>query len=97
MPDKVAIEVDQNSALARHIEDLQRVITTRNKRIDELEYKLTGEGSEEFVNKRVEAAYREGWKHAMYEVQSEVGDVKRSLSMLKGKAFQVSLGRRETR
>lgn len=60
----VTLEVDSNSALVRHIEDLQRSLTKRNKTIEDLTSQLeAGEGSEYVVQAR-QRGYREGWQAA---------------------------------
>jgi predicted transcriptional regulator of viral defense system len=58
----ITIEVDEHAALARHVEDLQAVITKRNKTIEDLTNRLeAGEGSE-FVATAFENGQRKGWQ-----------------------------------
>ena len=87
----VTIEVDSNSALARHIEELQRVISKRNKRIEELEFQLTGEGENERLTRIRQKAFSDGYKAAsgnMKETARKFGQV---LENIQREAFEVYL------
>lgn len=58
----ITIEVDEHAALARHVEDLQAVITKRNNTIEDLTNRLeAGEGSE-FVAAAFRSGQEAGWK-----------------------------------
>ena len=83
MSEKIMIEVDPRDTLVRHIEGLQRTLTKRNARIEELEARLeAGEGSE-YVVKARESGVREGWSacaqsmmNAASVAQRELGNVR---------------------
>lgn len=89
MSEKVAIEVDQNSALARHIEDLQRVITARNKRIEELENRLSGEGESEFIQRIKKQEYSRGYKAAAINLKEAARKFEMLLTGIQKEAFEV--------
>ena len=80
MSEKIMIEVDPRDALVRHIEGLQRALTQRNARIEELEARLEGS---EYVVKARESGVREGWSacaqsmmNAASVAQRELGNVR---------------------
>lgn len=91
MSEKVTIEVDQNSTLARHIEDLQRVITARNKRIEELEDRLAGEGESEFIQRIKKQEYSRGYKVAAGNLKEAARRFETLLSGIQKEAFEVYL------
>lgn len=95
MSEKLTIKVDQNSALARHIEDLQRVITKRNERIAELEFRLSGEGADEYQKRLQDEAYADGWRDANYAVASLTQNVRNQLDAMRNASIEATHRRRE--
>lgn len=91
MTEKVTIEVEQDSALARHIEDLQRVITARNKRIEELEDRLAGEGESEFIQRIKKQEYSRGYKAAASNLKEAARKFEMLLTGIQKQAFEVYL------
>lgn len=75
----ITIEVDEHAALARHVEDLQAVITKRNKTIEDLTNRLeAGEGSE-FVAAAFANGEKRGWEACASHVMGAARDGARAL------------------
>ena len=91
MSEKIAIEVDQQSALAAHIEGLQRTLTKRNKRIAELEARLEGEGESEFIERLKQQAYSRGYRAAGGNLMEATRKFGMLLEGVHKEAFQVYL------
>lgn len=87
----ITIEVDQNSSLARHIEDLQRVISKRNKRIEELENRLSGEGESEFIQRIKQQEYSRGYKAASSNLMEATRKFEELLKNVNREAFSAYL------
>ena len=83
MSDKVLIEVDAKDSLVRHIEDLQRVIAKRNKRIAELEQALEGTPEPPAIKR----AYRAGWEACANATMVGVDNARRALDTARRDAF----------
>lgn len=91
MSEKIVVEVNQDSVLARHIADLQRVITKKNKIIAELEVRLTGQGESSLIEREKKRAYSAGYKKAagnLMESSRKFADI---LNNLNSQAFSVYL------
>ena len=91
MSEKITIEMDANGAAARHIEDLQRVITKRNARITELENRLDGEGESEFLQRIKQQAYSRGYRAAGGNLMEATRKFGMLLEGVHKEAFQVYL------
>lgn len=87
----ITLEVDSNGALVRHIEDLQRVITKRNKEIEELRDRLeAGEGSEYVVQAR-QRGYKEGWQAAAAQLMRSTQDAAIEIRKINREAWDTYL------
>lgn len=84
----VTVEVDQANTLARHIEDLQRVITKRNAHIAILEARLESGEESVYVAEAYERGRREGWKACASKLMRASSDVARLLTDLRETAFE---------
>jgi len=94
----LTVEIDEHAALARHIEDLQRVITKRNEEIQRLTDRLeAGEGSA-FVHEAYERGKRDGWRECSLRLQNVTLDAARALGTIRKEAFDTYLaGERASR
>lgn len=91
MENKITIEVSERTALIAHIEELQRVITARNKTIAQLEARLTEEGESEYFKRNNQRAYSAGYKAAAGTLMEVSRKFHAILNNLNKEAFKVYL------
>jgi len=91
MSEKITIEVDPRDTLVRHIEGLQRTLTKRNARIEELEARLeAGEGSE-YVAQARESGVREGWIACAQTMMNAASRAERELTNVRDAGWKAYL------
>lgn len=91
MSENITIEVDASSSLARHIEDLQRVITKRNAQIAELKRMISEAGEPEFIRRIRQKAYSEGYSRAASNLMEATRKFKDILDSVNKESFATYL------
>ena len=89
--DTITIEISTQNALARHIEDLQRVITQRNQTIEQLKERLTTEGEGEAISAARRGGFRDGWKACSGQIMDQSRKTALSLGELLDVGFKAYL------
>lgn len=88
MSETLTIEIDGRESLIAHIEHLQKKLTERNAKIEELEARINaGEGSE-FEKRTQEMGYKRGWIECAGTMMSATRKVTQELESLHKSAFQ---------
>jgi hypothetical protein len=87
----LVIEIDENDAKARHIAQLQSVITKRNEEIERLQARLdAGEGSP-LVAAAFERGRREGWTACSHALMNAVDTAILALTATRKDGFDALL------
>ena len=89
--DTFTITLPVRDGLARHIEDLQRVITRRNAEIEALKQRLDGEGESEQMQRARRDGFKAGWAAHRNRVSDALSNAERALREANHAAWLASL------
>ena len=85
--DQKQIIIQGREELITHIEGLQFALTQRNKKIEELEQRLSNPVDiDEETQKLIDEAFKKGYKQAAFDMTQSITDIVDILAKVNGKA-----------
>lgn len=93
--ESLLIRVDGREHLISHIEGLQRVLSTRNEKIAELEAKLKRIHEEGNESESFQKGFDKGWKACASHLDNTVRDIRNTLEKARttaGRAYTYGIG-----